>query len=101
MPPISSPTQASSPWPLSSKLWQKFLLEQSLSVIIFVPTDSAFKKSSKPFLDLLYFHLTPLPLPPQNLRLLLAGAKIPTMLPGQSLVITNSPSNCITSLNNA
>ncbi|XLR01967.1 hypothetical protein S83_068165 [Arachis hypogaea] len=76
------------------------LLEQSPSVTIFAPTDSAFKKSGQPSFDLLRFHLAPLPLPAQSLRLLPAGAKIPTMLPGQSLVVTTSPSDRITSLNN-
>ncbi|XP_027364770.1 putative fasciclin-like arabinogalactan protein 20 [Abrus precatorius] len=76
------------------------LLEQSPSATVFAPSDSAFKKSGQPSLDLLRFHLAPLPLPPASLRLLPAGARIPTMLPGQSLTVTTSPSERVASLNN-
>ncbi|BAT93859.1 hypothetical protein LR48_Vigan609s002100 [Vigna angularis] len=76
------------------------LLEQSPSATVFAPSDSAFKKSGQPSLDLLRFHLAPLPLTPSSLRLLSAGARIPTMLPGQSLTVTTSPSDRATSINN-
>ncbi|QHO01078.1 hypothetical protein S245_044100 [Arachis hypogaea] len=66
---------------LTFQVVAEFLLEQSPSITIFAPIDSAFKKSNKPSLDLLRFHLAPLLLLPQSLRLLLAGIKIPTMLP--------------------
>jgi len=76
------------------------LLEQSPSATVFAPSDSAFKKSGQPSLDLLRFHLAPLPLTPSSLRLLSAGARIPTMLPGQSLTVTTSSSDRATSINN-
>ncbi|KAK7357682.1 hypothetical protein VNO80_16977 [Phaseolus coccineus] len=76
------------------------LLEQSPSATVFAPSDSAFKKSGQPSLDLLRFHLAPLPLTPSSLRLLTAGAKIPTMLSGQSLTVTTSSSDRLTSVNN-
>ena len=76
------------------------LLEQSPSATVFAPSDSAFKKSGQPSLDLLRFHLAPLPLTPSSLRLLTAGARIPTMLPGQSLTVTTSSSDGVTSVNN-
>ncbi|KAL9317228.1 hypothetical protein ACSQ67_013745 [Phaseolus vulgaris] len=76
------------------------LLEQSPSATVFAPSDSAFKKSGQPSLDLLRFHLAPLPLTPSSLRLLTAGAKIPTMLSGQSLTVTTSSSDRLTSINN-
>ncbi|MED6222941.1 hypothetical protein PIB30_069288 [Stylosanthes scabra] len=85
---------------LTLEILAESLLEQPSSATVFAPSDSAFKKSGQPSLDLLRFHFAPLPLPPQSLRLLTAGAKIPSMLPGQSLVVTASPSDRIISLNN-
>lgn len=85
---------------LTLEIVAETLLEQSSSATVFAPSDSAFKKSGQPSLDLLRFHFAPLPLPPASFRLLPAGAKIPTMLSGQSLTVTTSPSDRVTSLNN-
>ncbi|KAJ1377709.1 FAS1 domain [Sesbania bispinosa] len=85
---------------LTLEVVAKTLLEHSPSATVFAPSDSTFKKSGQPSLDLLRFHLVPLPLQPPSLRLLPAGAKIPTMLAGQSLTVTTSPSGRTTSLNN-
>lgn len=76
------------------------LLEHSPSTTIFAPSDSAFKKSGQPSLDLLLFHFVMLPLPQQSLRRLPAGTKLPTMLTGQSLTVTTSSSDRVTSVNN-
>jgi len=76
------------------------LLEHSPSATIFAPSDSAFKKSGQPSLDLLRFHFVMLPLPQQSLRRLPAGTKLPTMLTGQSLTVTTSSSDRVTSVNN-
>ncbi|KAG4984473.1 hypothetical protein AAZX31_10G252300 [Glycine max] len=85
---------------LTLEIVAETLLEQSPSATVFAPSDSAFKKSGQPSLDLLRFHLSPLPLPPASLRLLTAGSKIPTMLPGQTLTVTTSSSDRVTSFNN-
>ncbi|TKY50935.1 putative fasciclin arabinogalactan protein 20 [Spatholobus suberectus] len=85
---------------LTLEIVAETILEQSPSATVFAPSDSAFKKSGQPSLDLLRFHFAPLPLPPASLRLLPAGARIPTMLPGQSLTVTTSPSDSETSVNN-
>ncbi|XP_061365016.1 putative fasciclin-like arabinogalactan protein 20 [Gastrolobium bilobum] len=85
---------------LTLEIVAKTLLEPSPSATVFAPSDSAFKKSGQPSLDLLRFHLSPLPLPPLSLRLLLPGSNIPTMLAGQSLTVTASTSEGATSLNN-
>lgn len=76
------------------------LLLNSPSLTIFAPSDSAFRKSGQPSLDLLRFHFVPMPLPAQSLRLLSSGAKIPTMFDGNSLVVTTQPSDRRISLNN-
>ncbi|KAK7269848.1 hypothetical protein RIF29_22613 [Crotalaria pallida] len=76
------------------------ILAHSPSATIFAPSETAFRKSGQPSSDLLRFHFVPLPLPPQSLRLLTTGAKIPTMLPGKSLTVTATSSDRITSINN-
>ncbi|XP_020205990.1 putative fasciclin-like arabinogalactan protein 20, partial [Cajanus cajan] len=83
---------------LTLEIVAETLLEQSPSATVFAPSDTAFKKSGQPSLDLLRLHFAPLPLPPPSLRLLTAGATIPTMLPGQSLTVTTS--DRVTSINN-
>ncbi|KHN06738.1 Putative fasciclin-like arabinogalactan protein 20 [Glycine soja] len=92
---------------LTLEIVAETLLEQSPSATVFAPSDSAFKKSGQPSLDLLRFHLAPLPLPPASLRLLTAGSRIRTMLPGQTLTnlgqtltVTTSSSDRVTSFNN-
>ncbi|XP_028758177.1 putative fasciclin-like arabinogalactan protein 20 [Neltuma alba] len=75
------------------------LLSQTPSLTIFAPSDSSFTKSGQPSLDLLRFHLSPLPLPPQNLRLLPAGSEIPTLLNNHTLIVTESHSDFEISLN--
>ncbi|CAJ1977435.1 unnamed protein product [Sphenostylis stenocarpa] len=85
---------------LTLEIVAETLLEQSPSATVFAASDSAFKKSGQPSLDLLRFHLSPLPLTPSSLRLLTAGARIPTMLPGQSLTVTTASSDRVTSINN-
>lgn len=85
---------------LTLEIVAETLLEQSPSATVFAPSDSAFKKSGQPSLDLLRFHFVMLPLPPQSFRRLPSGAKLPTMLTGQSLTVTTSPSDQSTSLNN-
>ncbi|KAG2394452.1 uncharacterized protein HKW66_Vig0181700 [Vigna angularis] len=83
----------------------------SLAVLFFIPSfvlsslchalphEAAFD-AVDPSLDLLRFHLAPLPLTSSSLRLLSVGARIPTTLPGQSLTVTTSPSDCATFINN-
>jgi len=85
---------------LTLEIVAESLLEQSPSATVFAPSDSAFKKSGQPSLDLLRFHFVMLPLPQQSLRRLPAGAKLPTMLAGQSLTVTTSSSDRVTSVNN-
>lgn len=85
---------------LTLEIIAESILEQSPSATVFAPSDSAFKKSGQPSLDLLRFHLVMLPLPLQSFRRLPAGAKLPTMLPGQSLTVTTSTSDHAISLNN-
>ncbi|KAK7343458.1 hypothetical protein VNO77_12217 [Canavalia gladiata] len=85
---------------LTLEIVAETLLEQSPSATVFAPSDSAFRKSGQPSLDLLRFHFAPLTLPPASLRLLPADTRIPTMLPGQSVTVTTSPSDRVTSLNN-
>ncbi|KAG2398578.1 uncharacterized protein HKW66_Vig0089410 [Vigna angularis] len=83
-------------------------MASSLTVLFFIPSfvlsslchalprEAAFD----PSLDLLRFHLAPFPLTSSTLRLLSVGARIPTTLPGQSLTVTTSPSDCATFINN-
>ncbi|XP_058738505.1 putative fasciclin-like arabinogalactan protein 20 [Vicia villosa] len=85
---------------LTLEIIAESILEQSPSATVFAPSDSAFKKSGQPSLDLLRYHLVMLPLPIQSFRRLPAGAKLPTMLPGQSLTVTTSTSDHAISLNN-
>lgn len=85
---------------LTLEIVAETLLEHSPSATVFAPSDSAFKKSGQPSLDLLRYHFAPLPLPPRSLRILPAGSNIPTMLVGQSLTATTSPSDLIASFNN-
>ncbi|KAK4260724.1 hypothetical protein QN277_003802 [Acacia crassicarpa] len=85
---------------LTMEVAAKTLLLQSPSLTIFAPSDSAFGKSGQPSLDLIRFHVSPMPLPMQSLRLLPSGAKIPTLLDKNSLVVTTPPSDRRISLNN-
>ncbi|KAI4357697.1 hypothetical protein L6164_001631 [Bauhinia variegata] len=85
---------------LTLEVISKTLLSHSPSLTIFAPSDSAFRRSGQPSIDLLQFHFAPLSLPLQNLRLLPAGTKIPTMFSGRSLTVTTSPSDHAISLNN-
>ncbi|KAK7390922.1 hypothetical protein VNO78_19126 [Psophocarpus tetragonolobus] len=84
---------------LTLEIVAQTLLQQSHSATVFAPSDSAFKKSGQPSLDLLRFHLAPLPLPPATLRQLTPGSRIPTLFPGQSLTVTSSD-NSLVSVNN-
>ncbi|KAK4263887.1 hypothetical protein QN277_029244 [Acacia crassicarpa] len=77
---------------LTLQVLYQTLLSQTPSLTVFAPSDSAFLESVQPSLDLLRFHFSPLPLPPQNLRLLPPGSEIPTMLNNHSLVVTDSHS---------
>ncbi|KAK7280372.1 hypothetical protein RJT34_25436 [Clitoria ternatea] len=85
---------------LTLEIVAETILEHSPSATVFAPSDAAFKKSGQPSLDILRFHFVPLPLPLSSLRIFPAGARIPTMLPGQSLTVTTSSSDRVTSLNN-
>ncbi|CAI8595033.1 unnamed protein product [Vicia faba] len=85
---------------LTLEIIAESILEQSPSATVFAPSDSASKKSGQPSLDLLRYHLVMLPLPIQSFWRLPAGAKLPTMLPGQSLTVTTSTSDNAISLNN-
>ncbi|XP_054808338.1 putative fasciclin-like arabinogalactan protein 20 [Prosopis cineraria] len=85
---------------LTIEVVAKTLFLQSPSLTIFAPSDSAFGKTGQPSLDLLRFHVAPMPLPAQSLRLLPSGAKIPTMFDKNSLVVTTPPSDRRISLNN-
>ncbi|XP_028757778.1 putative fasciclin-like arabinogalactan protein 20 [Neltuma alba] len=85
---------------LTIEVVAKTLLLQSPSLTVFAPSDSAFGKTGQPSLDLLRFHVAPMPLPAQSIRLLPSGAKIPTMFDKNSLVVTTPPSDRRISLNN-
>ncbi|XP_062111051.1 putative fasciclin-like arabinogalactan protein 20 [Humulus lupulus] len=84
---------------LTLDLVSQTLTQKTPSLTIFAPVDDAFKKSGQPALSLLRYHFCPLTLPPETLKSLPSGTKIPTMLPGRTLTVTNSPSNSETSLN--
>lgn len=85
---------------LTLQVLAQTLLSQPSSLTIFAPSDSSFSKLGQPSLDLLQFHFSPLPLRPHGLRLLPAGAEIPTMLDNRSLIVTASRSDRGISLNN-
>ncbi|KAF3432229.1 hypothetical protein FNV43_RR26968 [Rhamnella rubrinervis] len=85
---------------LTLELVSQTLTIQSPSLTIFAPTDAAFSHSGQPSLSLLQFHFCPLPLPLESLKSLSTGTKIPTLLPGQSLILTSSSLDDRISLNN-
>ncbi|PON45784.1 FAS1 domain containing protein [Parasponia andersonii] len=85
---------------LTLELVSRTLALNSPSLTIFAPTDAAFSKSGQPSLSLLRYHFCPLPLPPQSLKSLPAGTKIPTLVPGSMLIVTTSPTASEISLDN-
>ena len=85
---------------LTLELVSQTLTLNAPTLTIFAPADAAFTKSGQPSLSLLQYHFCPLPLPPQTLKSLPGGTKIPTLSRGRMLIVTTSPTDSETSLNN-
>ena len=85
---------------LTLQLVSQTLTLKSSALSIFAPPDAAFSKSGQPALSHLQYHSCPLPLSLQSLKSLAAGTKIPTLLSGNVLNVTSSPSDSQISLNN-
>ncbi|KAL6216721.1 hypothetical protein ACLB2K_009940 [Fragaria x ananassa] len=73
---------------------------QSPSLTVFAPADAAFSTSGQPSLDLIRLHILPVAFPLQSLKSLPFGAKIATLLDGDSLTVTTLPDDGLVSLNN-
>ncbi|KAG5532269.1 hypothetical protein RHGRI_026790 [Rhododendron griersonianum] len=67
---------------------------------IFSPSDSAFAASGQPSLSLLHLHFSPLAFSLETLRSLPYATRIPTLSPGNSLVVTTPDPTRPVSLNN-
>ncbi|KAL4612506.1 hypothetical protein ACB092_08G204600 [Castanea dentata] len=85
---------------LTLELASHTLLPHSPSLTIFAPTDAAFDRLGQPPLSLIQYHLLPLAFSFQSLKSLPLGAKILTVLPRHSLIVTASSSDDYVSLNN-
>ncbi|KAJ7943031.1 Fasciclin-like arabinogalactan protein [Quillaja saponaria] len=85
---------------VSLELASQTLSPQTRSLTIFAPSETAFQQSSQLPLSLLQYHLLPHAFSSQSLKSLPYGAKISTLLPGHSLIVTTSNSYDIMSINN-
>nr|XP_023913943.1 putative fasciclin-like arabinogalactan protein 20 [Quercus suber] len=85
---------------LTLELASHTLLPHSPSLTIFAPADTAFNRLGQPPLSLIQYHILPLAFSFQSLKSLPLGAKISTVLPRHSLIVTASSSDDCVSLNN-
>lgn len=84
---------------LTLEFGSKFLTPPSPSLTIFSPSDSAFASFGQPSLALLQFHFSPLSFSSTFIKTLPYHAKIPTMSPNHTLIVTSLPSDHQVSLN--
>ncbi|KAJ7954201.1 Fasciclin-like arabinogalactan protein [Quillaja saponaria] len=75
---------------VSLELASQTLSQETRSLTIFAPSEASFQQTAQIPLSLLEYHLLPHAFSSQSLKSLPYGAKISTLLPGHSLIVTTS-----------